>query len=258
MKFRPCIDIHNGKVKQIVGSSLSEDGSDAVENFVSEKSSADFAMLYKKYGLTGGHVIKLSATPEDDDAMLAALRAYPGGLQAGGGMNDSNCLKYLEAGASHVIVTSYVFNERGVDFDRLERLVSVCGKDRLVLDLSCRRKSDPADRKYYIAVNRWQVMTDFVVNRKSLEMLSSYCDEFLIHGIGNEGKKKGPDCGLVKLISSSPIPVTYAGGISSLGDVEKIRKSGKDKVDFTVGSALDIFGGELEFEKLVPPSPSGI
>lgn len=253
MKFRPCVDIHNGKVKQIVGSSLSIDASSAKENFVSSKSAADFALLYKKDMLTGGHAIKLSGTREDDEAMLSALKAYPGGLQAGGGMNSANCLKYLEAGASHIIVTSWLFEEGHFNMSRLEELVKICGKDHIVIDLSC-MKNGSGD--YIAAMNRWKTVTDLAVNGQSLKELSSYCDEFLVHAIASEGLRKGPDKELISLLADAAenglhngAKITYAGGIATFYDIGKVKRYGKGLVDFTVGSALDIFGGSMSYEK---------
>lgn len=251
MKFRPCIDIHNGKVKQIVGGTLNDKGDFARENFVSEISAKDYALLYKEKGLSGGHIIILNPASSEyynDDLReaLSALKAYSGGLQIGGGINDTNAYKFIEAGASHIIVTSFVFKDGIISFENLDKLVKSVGKEHIVLDLSCRKK----DNKYYIVTDRWQKFTDTEVTNETLEMLSGYSDEFLIHAVDNEGKAKGIESDIVKILSESQIPSTYAGGISSYDDIEKLKLLGKGKVDFTVGSALDIFGGELEFEKV--------
>src|SRR5208282_1311250 len=136
--FRPCIDLHEGKVKQIVGGSLGDAG--LRTNFVSEKPARWFAELYKRDGLTGGHVIMLG--PGNENEARAALAAYPGGLQIGGGINRDNAQSWLDAGASHVIVTSWVFREGRVDWNRLGELVKTIGKERLVLDLSCRKRDE--------------------------------------------------------------------------------------------------------------------
>ncbi|PPE02133.1 hypothetical protein GOBAR_DD00826 [Gossypium barbadense] len=325
VSFRPCIDIHKGKVKQIVGSTLrdsKEDGSTLVTNFESDKSAAEFANLYKKDGLKGGHVIMLGADPLSQAAAIEALRAYPGqipilvrcvhsqvmmqastgcGLQVGGGINLDNCLSYIDEGASHVIVTSYVFNNGQMDLERLKGLVNVIGKQRLVLDLSCRKKED----KYAIVTDRWQKFSDVYLDEEVLNFLARFADEFLVHGVDVEGKnfesldyldpcseltivlmalrkacpsfcsqqfkdiqssfiraymsgllksvhKLGIDKDLVALLGKhSPIPVTYAGGVTVMDDLETIKAAGKGRVDITVGSALDIFGGNLAYSDVV-------
>ncbi|XP_076942163.1 1-(5-phosphoribosyl)-5-[(5-phosphoribosylamino)methylideneamino] imidazole-4-carboxamide isomerase HISN3, chloroplastic-like [Bidens hawaiensis] len=251
VKFRPCIDIHKGKVKQIVGSTLSdtkESDLTLVTNFESDKSAAEYATLYKEDGLEGGHVIMLGADPLSNESAIGALRAYPGGLQVGGGINSQNALSYIEEGASHVIVTSYVFNDGQMDHERLKELVSLVGKQRLILDLSCRKK----DGKYAIVTNRWQKFSDVYLDEKILNFLSEYCDEFLVHGVDVEGKKLGIDEELVELLGKySPIPVTYAGGVTVIDDMERIKVAGSERVDVTVGSALDIFGGKLAYKDVV-------
>jgi len=235
--FRPCIDLHDGKVKQIVGGSLS-DISGAEENFVSDKKPSYYAQLYKQDGLTGGHVIKLGKG--NDDAALDALQAYPGGLQIGGGITDENALYWLDNGASHVILTSYIFKDGELHQERLEKISSLVGKDRLVLDLSCRMR----DGKYFIVTDRWQKFTAWEVNSKTLSFLAEYCCEFLIHAVDVEGMQSGIDIELISLMAEhSPIECVYAGGISSMEDIERIKSVGKSKIGYTVGSALDIFGG---------------
>ncbi|URE47682.1 hypothetical protein MUK42_25157 [Musa troglodytarum] len=252
VRFRPCIDIHKGKVKQIVGSTLrdSTDGgaSALVTNFESDKSPAEFANLYKKDGLKGGHVIMLGADAASQSAAFEALRAYPGGMQVGGGINADNAMNYLEEGASHVIVTSYIFSNGKMDLERLKHLVKMIGKNRLVLDLSCRKK----DGKYAIVTDRWQKFSDVILDKETLEFLAKYSDEFLIHGVDVEGKRLGIDEELVMLLGCfSPIPVTYAGGVTTMADLEKIKTAGKEQVDVTVGSALDIFGGDMAYKEVV-------
>ncbi|KAF4396884.1 hypothetical protein F8388_004852 [Cannabis sativa] len=251
VSFRPCIDIHKGRVKQIVGSTLSdskEDGSSLVTNFESDKSAAEYANLYKEDGLTGGHVIMLGADPLSKAAAIEALHAYPGGLQVGGGINSDNALSYIVEGASHVIVTSYVFNNGKMDLERLKDLVRVVGKERLILDLSCRKK----EGKYAIVTDRWQKFSDVYLDEEVLDFLANYADEFLVHGVDVEGKKLGIDEELVALLGKhSPIPVTYAGGVTVMADLEVIRVAGKGRVDVTVGSALDIFGGNLAYKDVV-------
>ncbi|KAM0989997.1 hypothetical protein ACFX2I_008559 [Malus domestica] len=251
VRFRPCIDIHKGKVKQIVGSTLSDskdDGSFLVTNFVSDKSAAEYAKMYKEDGLRGGHVIMLGADTFSRAAAIEALHAYPGGLQVGGGINSENCLHYIEEGASHVIVTSYVFNNGQMDLQRLKDLVLVVGKERLVLDLSCRKR----DGKYAIVTDRWQKFSDVNLDEEILNFLANFADEFLVHGVDVEGKKLGIDEELVALLGKhSPIPVTYAGGVTVMADLERIKVAGLGHVDVTVGSALDVFGGNLSYKDVV-------
>ena len=245
MKFRPCIDLHNGQVKQIVGGSLA-DGREPETNFVSEKSPAWFAERYKSDGLTGGHVIKLGSG--NDEAAREALAAWPGGLQIGGGITAENAAQWLEAGAAQVIVTSAIFRNGQLDPVRLERMVSAVGKDRLVIDLSCRRKGD----QYYVVTNRWQIFTITAVNAKSLQQLADCCCEFLVHGVDVEGKQQGMDEELIELLAThSPIPCVYAGGVRSFEDLEKLNAIGQGRIDVTVGSALDIFGGTLPYSDVV-------
>lgn len=247
MKFRPCIDIHNGSVKQIVGSSLQ--GDSAKENFVSSVGADYYAKLYKKFGLTGGHIILLNAPDSDyyeadKKEAKKALDEYPDALQIGGGVNADNAEWFIKNGASHVVVTSYVFKDGRVNFDNLLKLVSAVGKDKLVLDLSCKRYEDG----YYIVTDRWTKKTETMVNEKTLCDLSQYCSELLVHAVDVEGKCQGIDEKLVFLLSQSPVKTTYAGGISSLEDIVELERWGEGRVDFTVGSALDIFGGKLSFE----------
>jgi phosphoribosylformimino-5-aminoimidazole carboxamide ribotide isomerase len=234
--FRPCIDLHEGKVKQIVGGTLGDAG--LRTNFVSEKSAAWFAELYQHDGLFGGHVIQLGAGNEAE--ARAALAAFPGGLHLGGGVNATNARGWLESGASHVIVTSWVFREGRVDWTRLDELVKAIGKEKLVLDLSCRKR----EGDYFVVTDRWQKFTELAVNAETLKKFSNCCAEFLIHAVDVEGLCRGIDGELVeKLGQWSPIPMTYAGGANSLADLEAVTRLGGGKVDLTIGSALDIFGG---------------
>ncbi len=246
MKFRPCIDIHNGKVKQIVGGTLSDAG--AKENFVSSKNSSYYAELFKKDGLIGGHIIMLDRSEATRQAAMDALKTYPCGMQIGGGINDTNCVEYLESGASHIIVTSYIFSDGKINYENLEKLCSLCGAERIVLDLSCK---GTAYGRYIIATDRWQKLTETELTPSVLEELSEKCGEFLVHAVNAEGLKAGIDPSLVKLLSHSPIPVTYAGGIGKMSDISEIEALGGGKVDFTVGSALDLFGGYLEYKEFV-------
>lgn len=236
--FRPCIDLRNGKVVQIVGGTLGEDSAAVQTNFVSPRPAAWFAELYQRDGLTGGHVIMLG--PGNDVEARAALAAYPGGLQLGGGVNVDNARHWLDAGASHVIVTSWVFRDGHVDWARLAELVSLIGRNRLVLDLSCRVR----DGQYFVVTDRWQKFTEVILSAATLEKFAASCAEFLIHAVDVEGLCRGIDGELVsKLGQWTPIPVTYAGGANSITDLETVARSGRGKVHLTIGSALDIFGG---------------
>lgn len=253
MEFRPCIDIHNGKVKQIVGSTLTDERDFARENFVSEMQAADYAALYRDKGLYGGHIILLNASGSpyyEADLRQAegALAAWPGALQIGGGVHADNAASFLRMGASHVIVTSYVFVDGEIRYDRLEKLVQAVGKEHLVLDLSCRKKEEA----YYVVTDRWQKFTKQPLDRVLLHQLSAYCDEFLVHAVNVEGTGTGVDEELLALLAEeSEAAITYAGGIGSMEDIETIREIGQDHVNFTVGSALDLFGGSLNFDKIV-------
>ncbi len=247
MNFRPCIDLHDGKVKQIVGSSLKDSGSGLETNFISAHSPAYYAELYKNDNLTGGHVIMLG--PGNDSAAAEALTAYPGGLQIGGGINADNAQKWLDYGASHVILTSFIFQSGQLVRENLDRIVKAVGADHLVLDLSCRKRNG----KYYIVTDRWQKFTSLEVNRDTLEMLSVDCSEFLIHAVDVEGKQSGIDTDLIGIMAEySPVPCVYAGGISTMDDIDMIKKLGKNRIAYTVGSALDIFGGtRLKYRDVV-------
>lgn len=236
--FRPCIDLHEGKVKQLVGGTLNQAAVGPQTNFVSDHPASWFAELYRKDGLTGGHVIQLG--PGNEAEARAALAAYPGGLQLGGGVNASNAQKWLEGGASHVIVTSWAFREGKVDWDRLEELVRSIGPNRLVLDLSCRKRGEA----YYVVTDKWQRFTDLTLGPEPFQRLAHFCAEFLVHAVDVEGLCQGIDRELVsKLAEWSPLPVTYAGGARSLTDLEDVTQLGRGRVDLTIGSALDIFGG---------------
>ena len=247
MRFRPCIDLRGGKVVQIVGGSLQEGPNEGpITNFQTERSPAYFGHLYRSHDLAGGHVISLG--PGNHEAALSALRAFPGGLQYGGAVTGENAKVYLDAGASHVIVTSHVFHKGQVDLERLRQLIRAISKDRLVLDLSCRKKRGG----YWVVTDRWQRFTDLPVTGKTLESLAGYCAEFLVHGVDVEGKRAGIDEKLVEILgSSSPIPITYAGGARSLEDLDRIKDLGQGRVDLTIGSALDIFGGTIQFQDVI-------
>jgi len=239
MKFRPCIDLHQGRVKQIVGSSLSDTQQGRLTtNFASDQPASHYAEMYKHDGLFGGHVIMLG--PGNEAAATEALQAFPGGLQLGGGITAANAAHWLDLGASVVIVTSAVFKDGAVHEDRLKELVRAVGKDRLVLDLSCRKKGDA----YYIVTDRWQKFTQVTVSEESLGYFADHCCEFLIHAVDVEGKCAGIEEDLTALLGRfSPIPTTYAGGVKNLADLYRVKELGNNRLDATIGSALDIFGG---------------
>jgi len=238
-QFKPCIDLHDGKVKQIVGGSLTDDGKGLQENFTSDKSPADFAQLYQENVLTGGHIIQLGAG--NKEAAYSALSAWKGGMQLGGGVTIENAAEWLEAGASHVIVTSWLFSPEGNFLkDRLKQLANEIGKENLVVDLSCRR----TERGWTVAMNRWQTLTDLHIDNTTLDDLAEYCDEYLVHAADVEGLCGGIDLELVEYLGNwGKLPMTYAGGAATLEDVKLTHQHSGGKVDITVGSALDIFGG---------------
>ena len=251
MEFRPCIDIHDGYVKQIVGSSLSDTGK-PTENFVSDRKSSYFAGLYKERGLKGGHVIILNkaGTAEYElskNAAFEAFKEYPNGLQTGGGINAENAYEFIEKGASHVIVTSFLFDNGKLSFEKMNILKNAVGKEHIVFDLSCKKVGN----EYFVTTDRWQTVTDCVMDLNTLRELELYCDEFLIHAVDVEGKSNGPEKDILKTLSKySGNPITYAGGIHSYSDIEEIAKSSDNRINITIGSALDIFGGHLSFDKV--------
>lgn len=251
MRFRPCIDIHAGEVKQIVGSTLTDsESAGPITNFVASQSAGEFARMYKKDGLLGGHVIMLGTSEANTNAALDALHNYPGGLQVGGGITAENCQFFIAEGASHVIVTSYVFRNGQIDFERLQKLVRLIGKDHLVLDLSCRKR--PEDGQFYVMTDRWQTFTTTSIDAALFHRLAEYCDEFLVHAVDVEGKQCGIQHELVELLAQwSPLPVTYAGGAKALDDLNFVERIGNGKVDLSIGSALDIFGGDIRYEDVV-------
>ena len=237
--FRPCIDLHEGTVKQIVGGSLGADVATLQTNFESDRSAGYYAELYAQDALSGGHVIKLG--PNNDAAAAESLAAYPRGLQIGGGIHAENATDWLELGASHVIVTSWLFDTNGVFLPaRLEALLREVGKERLVIDLSCRRIGEG----WVVAMNRWQTQTNVCVDAPTLAALSESCAEFLVHAADVEGKCEGIDVELVRFLGENcSIPVTYAGGVNSFEDLATVQELSQGKVDLTIGSALDLFGG---------------
>ncbi|MBO4395577.1 MAG: phosphoribosylformimino-5-aminoimidazole carboxamide ribotide isomerase [Eubacterium sp.] len=278
MEFRPCIDIHNGRVKQIVGGSLNDDvgstgsgsgnsagnsnspGSDSkigstgggvVENFVSDKEASEYAVLYREKGLRGGHIILLDpigtdAYEADLEQARGALAAFPGGMQIGGGIHPENAEEFLDMGASHVIVTSYVFTDGKIRYDRIDEMKYVVGRGHLVLDLSVRLR----DGRYYVVTDRWQRFTDEELTPELISALSYHCDEFLIHAVNVEGTGTGIDRELLRMLAAANgNPITYAGGVSTYEDIETIREIGSGRIHYTVGSRLDIFGGDLSFDR---------
>ena len=253
MEFRPCIDIHNGQVKQIVGGSLNDEIELVKENFVSKQDAAYYAKLYQKKNIQNGHIILLNSKDSDyyevtKEQALLALSAYPKGLQIGGGITPDNAGEFLEAGASHVIVTSYVFSDGNLNWEHLQEMVEAVGKEQLVLDLSCRKK----DGKYMVVTDRWQKFTNLELNLQLLKDLSAYCAEFLIHAVDVEGKANGIEEELVCILGEyDGIPVTYAGGVHTLDELKKLKEAGHNRVHVTIGSALDLFGGPMDFEQVL-------
>lgn len=252
MDFRPCIDIHNGKVKQIIGGTLRDESDSVTENFSSDRDAAYFANLYKENHITGGHIILLNKEGTEffeatKKQALHALTEYPGHLQIGGGINSENALFYINAGASHVIVTSYVFSGGEICFEKLNGLVKKVSRKRIVLDLSCKRVGEV----YYIMTDRWQKQTNTILTCSTLSKLSESCDEFLIHAVDVEGKQGGVDEKLLRMLAEfEQIPVTYAGGVHTMQDIQRVREIGKNRINITVGSALDLFGGNLSFREI--------
>ncbi|UQZ84297.1 1-(5-phosphoribosyl)-5-[(5-phosphoribosylamino)methylideneamino] imidazole-4-carboxamide isomerase [Paenibacillus konkukensis] len=246
MQFRPCIDLHQGKVKQIVGETLNTGNLGVVENFVSEHDSSHYAAMFRRDGLRGGHVIMLGGGNEE--AAVRALSAYEGGLQIGGGITADNADFYLEQGASHVIVTSYIFRDGELNIDNLNRMVDKVGKERLVIDLSCKEK----DGKWFVVTNQWKTFSSFEVSPDNIRYLERFCDEFLVHAVDVEGKQSGIQESLVRHLSQHvSIPTTYAGGARSMDDLALFRDLCGGRLDITIGSALDIFGGKLPYRDVV-------
>ena len=232
---------------QIVGGSLDDENQTSTKiNFISEQSPAYYAKLYRDTGLTGAHVIALG--PGNEAAAKTALEAWPNGLQMGGGVNPDNAIQWIQRGASHVIVTSCVFKDGQLHEGQLKKLVEAVGEKNIVLDLSCRRRQGA----YRIVTDRWQKFTEWEVSPKNLEYLAQYCAEFLVHGADVEGLRGGMEEELIAMLGQySPIPVTYAGGASALKDLDRVEELGAGKVDLTIGSALDIFGGDVLFEDVL-------
>jgi phosphoribosylformimino-5-aminoimidazole carboxamide ribotide isomerase len=246
LKFRPCIDLHQGKVKQIVGETLNQEHQAVQENFVSDLSSSYYASLFQTDELPGGHVIMLGKGNEE--AAIEALQTYPGGLQIGGGITADNAKSYLDHGASHVIMTSYIFQDGELREEHLQKTVRAVGKDRLVIDLSCKER----DGKWFVVTNQWKTFSNFELNPSNIAYLEGYCDEFLIHAVDVEGKRTGIQERLVEQLAQwVRIPTTYAGGARSIEDLERFRTLTGGRLDITIGSALDLFGGSLPYHEVV-------
>ena len=245
-QFRPCIDLHDGRVKQIVGGTLEGAQGGLQTNFVAEHDSAHFARMYAGDGLRGGHVIKLG--PGNDAAAESALKAAPGFLQLGGGVTDENAEHWLACGADKVIVTSFVFADGELKRDRLSRLSRLVGREHLTLDLSCRKR----DGAYLVVTDRWKCFSSLRVERAVLDNLAEFASEYLIHAVDVEGRRCGIDAELLNILAeSTPIPCVYAGGVATFADIETIEREGGGRIDYTVGSALDIFGGSMSYAELV-------
>ncbi len=235
--FRPCIDLHQGQVKQIVGGTLT-DADTPQTNFTATQSAGYFSELYRRDGLQGGHVIQLGGG--NQEAAEQALQAWPQGLQIGGGITVDNAQLWLLRGASKVIMTSWLFEDGRLSEARLTRVAELLRPEHLVIDLSCRRRGDA----WFVATDRWQTVTETEVNAETLQRLAGYCSEFLVHAADVEGLCQGIDEDLVRLLGEAcPLPCTYAGGAKELADLDRVAELSRGRVDLTFGSALDIFGG---------------
>jgi len=162
-------------------------------------------------------------------------------MQIGGGITLENATEWMNAGASHLIVTSWLFSPEGKFLpERLSQLTSEIGKENLVIDLSCRRTK----QGWTVAMNRWQTLTDLNITTENLNHIADHCDELLVHAADVEGLCKGIDQELVQMLGQwAKIPITYAGGAATMADIQLTQESSAGNVDITVGSALDIFGG---------------
>ena len=236
--FKPCIDLHDGQVKQIVGGSLNDTGAGLKTNFVASQPPEVFAAKYREDRLDGGHVIKLG--PGNDDAAKRALAAWPDHLHLGGGIDIDCAHSWIEQGANKVIVTSWLFPNGIFAPERLSALSNRLSKNRLVVDLSCRRVGDG----WVVAMNRWQTLTSFAITEANLALMATSCSEFLIHAADVEGLCQGIDQELVTVLGKwSSIPCVYAGGGKAIDDLMLVDRLSNGRVDLTYGSALDIFGG---------------
>ncbi|HCJ76890.1 MAG TPA: phosphoribosylformimino-5-aminoimidazole carboxamide ribotide isomerase, partial [Roseburia sp.] len=201
----------------------------------------------------GGHIILLNPSDssyykETKRQALLALHTYPGGMQVGGGIHAENAKEFIEAGASHVIVTSYVFKDGKVNYNNLEKILAAVGKEHLVLDLSCRKK----DGDYYIVTDRWQKFSEEKITPELLDKLKEYADEFLVHAVDVEGKASGIEVPLAEMLGDwGRIPITYAGGVGSFEDLKQLKEYGKGRLNVTIGSALDLFGGRMAYKEVL-------
>ncbi|MGB1815159.1 MAG: phosphoribosylformimino-5-aminoimidazole carboxamide ribotide isomerase, partial [Rubripirellula sp.] len=181
--------------------------------------------------------------------------AFPGGMQVGGGISAESARFWLDCGASHVIITSWLFSPDGkLRHDRLQEIRDAVGAERLVIDLSCRRVTqDNGAPGWRVAMNRWQTLTDVTISEQTLSFLAEFAAEFLVHAADVEGLCSGIDHELVAMLGQwGQLPMTYAGGAASMADVQLVRTASAGKVDVTVGSALDIFGGQgMRYDELV-------
>ena len=253
MEFRPCIDIHNGKVKQIVGSSLKDEGNQSKDNFVAEQDASYYAELYRKNQLKGGHVILLNKVGSEyyeatKAQAFSALAAYPGGLQVGGGITAENAAEFLEAGASHVIVTSYVFQDGRINYVNLNKLRDAVDREHIILDLSVKKK----ENAYYVVTDRWQKLTEEKLTIELLKNLEEYADEYLVHAADVEGQQKGIEAEVAEILGSyDGLAVTYAGGVHDFEDIRQLKEAGHGRVNVTIGSSLDLFGGKLPYREVM-------
>ncbi len=247
MNFRPCIDVFKGKVVQLIGTSLfGGEEKTIVKHFESEYSPAYYAELFKQDNLKGGHILSLGSG--NNDVVIEALKAFNGGMKYGGSVTPENAHVYLDAGATHVIVNSYVFDNGEINLPNLKSLVKSIGKDKLVLDMSCRKKNGD----YYIVTNLWEKFTNVILDQKSLQDISKYCDEIIVHGVDSEGRKQGLESDLVRILAQhTPIKTVYAGGISSIADLTMIKALGNEKIDPCIGTALSIYGGNLSYYEVL-------
>ncbi|KAF6005708.1 hypothetical protein HII12_005282 [Brettanomyces bruxellensis] len=231
-----CIDIHGGKVKQIVGGTLNQDDTEQSKNtcksnletnFVSEKSSSYYAKLYEEHGIIRTHVIKLGSLEENNRVAIEALKAWPKHLQIGGGINDTNAKYWIQQGADKVIVTSWLFPKGQFDKSRLERISQLVGKEHLVVDLSY-FDAGGVEQGRLLSYSRGTARNSSFMQL----MLKAFC--------------KGIDQELVaKLAEWCTSPIVYAGGAKSIDDLKLVDKLSHGRVDLTFGSALDLFGGKL-------------
>jgi len=139
-------------------------------------------------------------------------------------------------------VTSFCFDGAKFSEAKLAEMVAAVGAERLVLDLSCRAAEGGG---WSVAKDRWRTITDLAVTPETLDRLAGQCAEFLVHAADVEGQCGGVDRELVQMLGSwAGAPVTYAGGARSLENLREVDGLSDGKVDLTIGSALDLFGGD--------------